>query len=117
MSAETLAPTAGGRARKAGASRLGLSWRVRMARILLLGLTDAAALATSVTLAAVFWGVRVRAQTLDLYVELWPLLALFLVAYAMAGLYPGHSSGLWSSGTRSGRRERTGRLGSTFPNL
>lgn len=73
--------------------RVGPLWWGRVARVVVLGLTDIAALSLAVVCAALFWGVRVRHQSLGLYAELWPLLALFVLSYAMAELYPGHGLG------------------------
>lgn len=55
--------------------------------------SDALALLAAATLAIALWAAPVRGQRLELYAELWPVLPLFLLGYAQAGLYPGTGLG------------------------
>ncbi len=65
----------------------------RAARIGLLALVDASALSVAGMLVVVFWAIGVRNQSPATYAELLPLLGLFTLAYAKAGLYPGFGLG------------------------
>jgi Undecaprenyl-phosphate galactose phosphotransferase WbaP len=65
----------------------------RVTRWLLLAASDATALFLSGTLAYLAWARPVREQAPGLYLGLVPLLALFLLGYAQAGLYPGFGLG------------------------
>lgn len=67
--------------------------RARLGRSILLVASDAIAVALSGVLAYWSWAAPVRHQPADLYLRLWPLLALFLVAYWRNGLYPGFGLG------------------------
>lgn len=51
--------------------------------------SDFVALASAGLVAYALWALPVRHQPLELYLRLWPAISLFLVAYALAGLYPG----------------------------
>ena len=61
----------------------------RVSRIAVLGATDALALFLAGIAAYVLWALPARRQSLALYLETAPLIAVFLVGYAQAGLYPG----------------------------
>lgn len=61
----------------------------RVARNLVLALMDVVCLTTAAAIAFLLWAAPVRNQQPGLYVELWPVVLLFLVGYARAGLYPG----------------------------
>ena len=65
----------------------------RLLRVLVLVLTDLAALALAGALAYALWALPERGQSFALYLELAPLLPLFCVGYATAGLYPGFGLG------------------------
>ena len=60
----------------------------RVARNLVLILGDGAMLVLSVFIAYVVWAAPERQQSPALYINLWPLLVLFVAGYARAGLYP-----------------------------
>ncbi len=64
-------------------------WWFRIARNLLLALSDAAMISTAVALGYLAWAWPVRQQASVMYLELAPLLLLFVGGYARAGLYPG----------------------------
>lgn len=68
------------------------SW-VAWLRVLILVATDTVVLAGTWTLAYFLWASPVRQQPLEPYVRLLPLLALFILGYAKAGLYPGFGLG------------------------
>jgi Undecaprenyl-phosphate galactose phosphotransferase WbaP len=59
----------------------------------ILGSADLIALLLSGLLAYVLWALPVRNQPPALYIELMPLLVLFILGYAQAGLYPGFGLG------------------------
>ena len=65
----------------------------RVVRIFLLLLFDTVALGVAGGLAYAFWAAPVRNQPAGLYLALLPLLPLFGVGYAGAGLYPGFGLG------------------------
>jgi Undecaprenyl-phosphate galactose phosphotransferase WbaP len=65
----------------------------RAGRLLVLALTDFAALLLAGALAYLLWARPVRDQSPELYLGLAPLLSLFLLGYAQAGLYPGFGLG------------------------
>src|SRR5262245_28716444 len=67
--------------------------RARVARIAVLVACDAGALALATLAAYVLWALPVKHQSLRLYLQLSPLLLLFVAAYAQAGLYPGFGLG------------------------
>jgi Undecaprenyl-phosphate galactose phosphotransferase WbaP len=60
----------------------------RMGRNALLAFTDAAMIFMSTALAYIFWAEPVRQQPAGIYLELAPLILLFLAGYSRAGLYP-----------------------------
>jgi len=55
--------------------------------------TDTAALFAAGAAALVLWALPVKHQPISLYVPLAPFAALFVVGYALAGLYPGFGLG------------------------
>jgi Undecaprenyl-phosphate galactose phosphotransferase WbaP len=61
----------------------------RLARALVLAAGDMAMIALAVTLAYLSWAAPMRDQSASLYLDLAPLLVLFPLGYAIAGLYPG----------------------------
>jgi Undecaprenyl-phosphate galactose phosphotransferase WbaP len=61
----------------------------RAARVALLAAGDLAALVAAASVAYLLWALPVRGQRVAIYAELAPLLAVFVVAYGQAGLYPG----------------------------
>src|SRR5262245_54152667 len=61
----------------------------RIARVATLAVSDFAALILAGLLAYTIWALPAKEQSLSLYVELVPLVALFLIGYAQSGLYPG----------------------------
>lgn len=67
--------------------------RQRGARVVLLILIDLAALLLCCTAAYLLWARPVHQQDPLLYLQLAPLLLLFLFGYAQAGLYPGFGLG------------------------
>src|SRR5918994_3469225 len=77
----------------AGAHSVGLraaSGRLmyRSARNVLLAAGDAAMIFLSTAIAYVAWAAPVQQQPAEMYLELSPLIALFIAGYARAGLYP-----------------------------
>lgn len=65
----------------------------RLARAGALIASDLLALLVSATMAYLLWAMPVRKMPPDLYLELTPLLVLFILGYAQAGLYPGFGLG------------------------
>ena len=65
----------------------------RFARVTLLATADALALAGAAACAYLFWALPMREQAPGLYLQLSPLVLLFVVGYARAGLYPGFGLG------------------------
>ena len=65
----------------------------RLARVTLLATADALALAGAAAGAYLFWALPMREQSPGLYLQLAPLVFLFVVGYARAGLYPGFGLG------------------------
>jgi Undecaprenyl-phosphate galactose phosphotransferase WbaP len=65
----------------------------RVARIALLIATDLSALIAAGVSAYLLWALPVKGQPIALYLNLAPLVALFLFGYAQAGLYPGFGLG------------------------
>src|SRR5262245_49171379 len=65
----------------------------RLGRFALLVVTDVTALIVSGLLAFLLWALPVQKQPLGLYLGLVPLLSLFVLGYAQAGLYPGFGLG------------------------
>ncbi len=65
----------------------------RVARIAVLGAGDTAALLLAGLSAYALWALPAKGQSLALYLEVAPLIAVFLVGYAQAGLYPGFGVG------------------------
>jgi Undecaprenyl-phosphate galactose phosphotransferase WbaP len=65
----------------------------RFARIVVLGATDVAALLLAGVSAYALWALPAKGQPLSLYLEIAPLITVFLVGYAQAGLYPGFGVG------------------------
>jgi Undecaprenyl-phosphate galactose phosphotransferase WbaP len=65
----------------------------RLGRVVLLGVTDVAALFLCGSLAYLLWARPMRVQSPALYLELAPLLLLFVLGYSRAGLYPGFGLG------------------------
>ena len=65
----------------------------RVARIGVLAATDASALLLAGLAAYLLWALPARRQPLGLYLEIAPLLSVFLAGYAQAGLYPGFGVG------------------------
>jgi Undecaprenyl-phosphate galactose phosphotransferase WbaP len=65
----------------------------RAARILIIGASDLVALAFAGGLAYLLWALPARGQSLVLYLQLAPLMPLFICGYAQAGLYPGFGLG------------------------
>jgi Undecaprenyl-phosphate galactose phosphotransferase WbaP len=61
----------------------------RLTRTLLLAGSDMAMIALAVALAYLSWAAPMRDQSARLYLDLAPLVVLFPVGYARAGLYPG----------------------------
>ena len=59
----------------------------------LLATADAVALACAAVGAYLFWALPMREQSPGLYLQLAPLLVLFVAGYARAGLYPGFGLG------------------------
>ncbi len=84
---------AGGRAR-AGADAAARSTRwAPVARVAVLLAVDAAALAMSGAVAYFAWARPVHGQSPELYLQLLPLILVFLVGYWRGGLYPGFAIG------------------------
>jgi hypothetical protein len=61
----------------------------RISSIAVLAATDAVALIAALTAAYLLWASPVRRQSSLLYIELLPLVPLFILGYARSGLYPG----------------------------
>jgi Undecaprenyl-phosphate galactose phosphotransferase WbaP len=68
-------------------------WWPRVARVAVLLLTDMVALLAAVSLGYLLWAGSVLRQPASVYVDLLPLLLLFPLGYAGAGLYPGFGVG------------------------
>jgi Undecaprenyl-phosphate galactose phosphotransferase WbaP len=64
-----------------------------LARTGVLAATDLLALILAGGVAYSIWALPVKGQSLALYLELVPLIALFLLGYAQSGLYPGFGLG------------------------
>jgi len=60
----------------------------RMGRNALLAFTDAAMIFISTAIAYIVWAEPVQQQPVGIYLELTPLLLLFVAGYSRAGLYP-----------------------------
>ncbi|MEZ5333398.1 MAG: exopolysaccharide biosynthesis polyprenyl glycosylphosphotransferase [Thermoanaerobaculia bacterium] len=73
--------------------RIGRSGSRRLRRIALLAISDALAIVLAVAIAYWLWARPVRHQAPDVYLQLLPLVPLFLLAYANLGLYPGFGLG------------------------
>ena len=65
----------------------------RAARIAVLCAADLSALIGAAALAYLLWALPARGQSLALYLQLAPLISLFVFGYAQAGLYPGFGLG------------------------
>lgn len=65
----------------------------RVARVLVLCAGDSFALLLAGLSAYALWALPARGQSLSLYLEVVPVIAVFLVGYAQAGLYPGFGVG------------------------
>ena len=65
----------------------------RLARVAVLGASDLGALVFSGLAAYLLWALPIKEQPIAIYVGLAPLLSLFLLGYAQAGLYPGFGLG------------------------
>ena len=65
----------------------------RLGRAAVLAAADIAALIVSAIAAYLLWALPVRSQSLALYLQLAPLILLFVAGYAQAGLYPGFGLG------------------------
>ncbi|MEE9577099.1 MAG: exopolysaccharide biosynthesis polyprenyl glycosylphosphotransferase, partial [Gemmatimonadota bacterium] len=65
----------------------------RWARVGVLLGSDIVALFGSAAWAYLLWALPIRHMPPDVYLELWPVVVLFLVGYAQAGLYPGFGLG------------------------
>jgi len=65
----------------------------RVVRIALLCACDVGAITAAVVLAYAVWALPARGQPLSLYLQLLPLISLFVLGYAQAGLYPGFGLG------------------------
>jgi Undecaprenyl-phosphate galactose phosphotransferase WbaP len=61
----------------------------RLARTGLLALTDSGMIVVAAAVAYLAWAAPVHGQSPMLYLDLLPLVALFIAGYARAGLYPG----------------------------
>ena len=59
----------------------------------MLGASDLCALVVAGMWPYPFWALPVKHQSISVYLELAPLIALFLLGYAQAGLYPGFGLG------------------------
>src|SRR5207247_3963336 len=93
--AELLGVPEGGSSPVAGAeweASWPLGW-ARAARVAVLTLTDMLALLAAASLGYLLWARPVLNQSPWVYVDLCPLLVLFLLGYAGAGLYPGFGLG------------------------
>jgi Undecaprenyl-phosphate galactose phosphotransferase WbaP len=71
----------------------GGGWARRVGRVVLLGATDVATLFLCGSLAYFLWARPMRMQPGGMYLELAPLLLLFVAGYSRAGLYPGFGLG------------------------
>jgi len=69
------------------------AWWTRPARVATLILSDVLALLVAGSAAYLLWALPVRNMSAEMYLELWPFLALFILGYAQAGLYPGFGLG------------------------
>src|SRR5690242_7041148 len=65
----------------------------RAARLAVLAISDLTALVLSCAAAYLVWALPVKGQSALLYLDLFPLVVLFLVGYAVVGLYPGFGLG------------------------
>jgi Undecaprenyl-phosphate galactose phosphotransferase WbaP len=65
----------------------------RLARVAVLGAADLGALILSGLSAYLIWAAPVKQQPIAIYAGLAPLLSLFILGYAQAGLYPGFGLG------------------------
>jgi Undecaprenyl-phosphate galactose phosphotransferase WbaP len=65
----------------------------RAGRVAVLCLTDVAALLLAGVSAYALWALPAKGQPLALYFEIAPLIAVFVLGYAQAGLYPGFGLG------------------------
>ena len=65
----------------------------RAARVVVLGAGDMSALVVAGLAAYLLWALPARGQSLNLYLQLAPLLLIFIIGYARAGLYPGFGLG------------------------
>jgi hypothetical protein len=74
-------------------SGAGTRWISRVARWFLLAAADVGALFLSASLAYLLWALPMREQSAGLYLQLAPLVLLFVLGYAQAGLYPGFGLG------------------------
>ena len=61
----------------------------RASRLAAMAAVDLMALASAGAAAYAIWALPARGQSPDIYLELLPLLGLFIAGYARAGLYPG----------------------------
>src|SRR6266516_6247917 len=68
-------------------------WGPRVVRVAVLLLTDMVALLAAVSLGYLLWAWPVLQQPPSVYVDLIPLLLLFPLGFAGAGLYPGFGVG------------------------
>jgi Undecaprenyl-phosphate galactose phosphotransferase WbaP len=74
----------------AASDRSGL---MRLARAAVLGTSDLGALVFSGLAAYLLWALPMKQQSIGIYLGLAPLLSLFILGYAQAGLYPGFGLG------------------------
>jgi Undecaprenyl-phosphate galactose phosphotransferase WbaP len=65
----------------------------RVARIAVLCVSDLSALIIATVSAYLLWALPARGQSVALYLQLAPLVSLFVLGYAQAGLYPGFGLG------------------------
>src|SRR5262245_34863007 len=72
---------------------LGDSTAARAACIVVLAVSDALALIGALAIAYLLWALPIKHQSALLYLELVPLVPLFLLGYAQSGLYPGFGLG------------------------
>lgn len=63
------------------------------ARVIVLIVSDLLALVSSGAIGYLIWAYPVRGQALSLYVQLLPLLSVFVATYFLLGLYPGQGLG------------------------
>ena len=66
---------------------------LRLMHLPVLLLCDCAALVVSISVAYLSWALPVRGQPPEVYLQVWPLLTLFPLAYFALGLYPGFGLG------------------------